>query len=39
VGVALSEPPLKSAIKTLFEIREKRIHPYKDDKVIASWNG
>ncbi|HEX5035887.1 MAG TPA: thioredoxin domain-containing protein [bacterium] len=31
--------PLKSAIKTLFDVREKRIHPYKDDKVIASWNG
>jgi len=23
----------------LFEYREKRIHPYKDDKVLTSWNG
>ena len=23
----------------LFEVREKRVHPGKDDKVIASWNG
>lgn len=24
---------------TLFEIREKRIHPAKDDKILADWNG
>ncbi|MCD5323170.1 MULTISPECIES: thioredoxin domain-containing protein [Pontibacillus] len=23
----------------LFEARKKRIHPFKDDKVITSWNG
>ncbi len=23
----------------LFEVREKRIHPYKDDKILTSWNG
>ncbi|MFX0168281.1 MAG: thioredoxin domain-containing protein [Candidatus Hodarchaeota archaeon] len=23
----------------LFEAREKRIHPYKDDKILADWNG
>ena len=23
----------------LFEVREKRIHPYKDDKVLSDWNG
>lgn len=23
----------------LFETREKRIHPYKDDKVLVDWNG
>jgi len=23
----------------LFQIREKRIHPLKDDKIITSWNG
>jgi uncharacterized protein len=25
--------------KRLFEVREKRIHPYKDDKVLTDWNG
>ena len=24
---------------TLFEIREKRVHPAKDDKVLVDWNG
>nr|WP_132281933.1 thioredoxin domain-containing protein [Natranaerovirga hydrolytica] len=23
----------------LFQHREKRIHPYKDDKILTSWNG
>lgn len=23
----------------LFEHREKRIHPYKDDKILTAWNG
>ena len=23
----------------LFDIREKRIHPYKDDKILTDWNG
>jgi uncharacterized protein YyaL (SSP411 family) len=25
--------------QTLFEIREKRVHPLKDDKVLTDWNG
>ena len=25
--------------KRLFEVREKRIHPLKDDKVLTDWNG
>ncbi|MDP2892048.1 MAG: thioredoxin domain-containing protein, partial [Bacillota bacterium] len=25
--------------KRLFEHRERRVHPFKDDKVLASWNG
>lgn len=33
------EPPLKEAIKKLLTHRAKRIPPYKDDKVLASWNG
>lgn len=23
----------------LFEYREKRVHPFKDDKILTSWNG
>jgi len=23
----------------LFEYRERRVHPYKDDKILTSWNG
>lgn len=30
---------LESIRKTLFEVREKRVHPYKDDKILTSWNG
>ena len=25
--------------KILFEIREKRVHPLKDDKILTDWNG
>jgi len=25
--------------KKLFEEREKRVHPYKDDKILTDWNG
>jgi uncharacterized protein YyaL (SSP411 family) len=25
--------------QTLFEVREKRIHPLKDDKILTDWNG
>ncbi len=25
--------------KTLYNIREKRVHPLRDDKIIAAWNG
>lgn len=28
----------KARIK-LFEVREKRVHPYKDDKILTDWNG
>jgi uncharacterized protein YyaL (SSP411 family) len=30
---------LEEARGRLFEVREKRIHPLKDDKVLTSWNG
>ncbi len=25
--------------KKLFDIRNKRVHPHKDDKILTSWNG
>jgi uncharacterized protein YyaL (SSP411 family) len=25
--------------RKLFEVREKRVHPFKDDKILTSWNG
>jgi uncharacterized protein YyaL (SSP411 family) len=30
---------LESAGSILFHEREKRVHPYKDDKILTSWNG
>jgi uncharacterized protein YyaL (SSP411 family) len=40
---SLAEPKLKERFsnirKILFEHREKRIHPLKDDKILTDWNG
>jgi uncharacterized protein YyaL (SSP411 family) len=33
------ENRIVSARERLFEAREKRIHPHKDDKVLTDWNG
>lgn len=34
---------LKDRLRTLsdklYEVREQRVHPYKDDKILTSWNG
>jgi uncharacterized protein YyaL (SSP411 family) len=30
---------LNSLRKIIFDEREKRIHPYKDDKILTDWNG
>jgi uncharacterized protein YyaL (SSP411 family) len=30
---------LEEMNKRLFEVRERRIHPHKDDKILTSWNG
>ena len=30
---------IEIARQKLFEVREKRIHPYKDDKILTDWNG
>jgi uncharacterized protein len=33
------EEKLAPARQKLFEVREKRVHPHKDDKILTSWNG
>lgn len=40
-GVPLNElrARLEASRHKLFEHREKRIHPHKDDKILTSWNG
>ena len=30
---------LETSREKLFRVREKRIHPYKDDKILTDWNG
>ncbi len=30
---------LESARKTLFNVREKRIRPHRDEKILTDWNG
>lgn len=30
---------LQTLSDRLFEVREQRVHPYKDDKILTSWNG
>jgi uncharacterized protein YyaL (SSP411 family) len=41
LGVAPShvEAALARAKKAMFEAREKRVKPFRDEKVLASWNG
>jgi uncharacterized protein len=42
-GLNLAVPELhrrlESTREKLFAYREKRVHPHKDDKVLADWNG
>jgi uncharacterized protein YyaL (SSP411 family) len=33
------ESRLEPALKKLFEARDRRIHPHKDDKILTDWNG
>jgi hypothetical protein len=35
----MAENLLQSARDKLYTAREKRIHPYKDDKILMDWNG
>lgn len=30
---------IQESLQKLFEVREKRIHPHKDDKILTDWNG
>ncbi|HCU23983.1 MAG TPA: thioredoxin domain-containing protein [Deltaproteobacteria bacterium] len=32
-------PLIRSAREKLFQLREARIHPHKDDKILSAWNG
>ncbi|MFN2503135.1 MAG: thioredoxin domain-containing protein [Acidimicrobiales bacterium] len=38
-GDLLRPEPVEGARQTLFEVREKRIRPGLDDKVLTEWNG
>lgn len=33
------ESRIDNARKKLFAVREKRVHPHKDDKILTDWNG
>ena len=35
----INNPRIEKIRETLFNIREKRIHPHKDDKILTDWNG
>lgn len=37
--VAVLEERISSAGRKLFEVREGRVHPHKDDKILTDWNG
>ena len=35
----LNDSRLQKIREILFNIREKRVHPHKDDKILTDWNG
>jgi uncharacterized protein YyaL (SSP411 family) len=39
VGDMDQRPALAEARRKLFEAREQRVHPGRDEKVLTSWNG
>ncbi|MEK7358788.1 MAG: thioredoxin domain-containing protein, partial [Planctomycetota bacterium] len=39
IGLGEFQKLLGSAREKLFQAREQRIHPHKDDKILTSWNG
>ncbi|MEW6171570.1 MAG: thioredoxin domain-containing protein [Bacillota bacterium] len=42
-GTPMAEKELREELEVvrekLFRFREKRVHPHKDDKILADWNG
>ena len=41
IGIPTKELRIKieNLSKRLFKVRRKRVHPYKDDKILTDWNG
>ena len=39
IDLKMAENLLQSAWDKLYTAREKRVHPYKDDKILMDWNG
>jgi uncharacterized protein YyaL (SSP411 family) len=39
VGDMDQRPALSEARRKLYEVREQRVHPGRDEKVLTSWNG
>ncbi len=39
IGDIDQRPALAEARRKLYEVREERVHPGRDDKVLTSWNG
>ena len=39
IDITILDMTLKDAGKKLFDVRKKRVHPLKDDKILTSWNG
>lgn len=37
--IAYGSSFIENCRKKLYEYKEKRVHPYKDDKILTSWNG
>jgi len=41
--LAIPEPSLREHLETirrqLYAVREERVHPHKDDKILTDWNG
>ena len=39
LDIDLLETQLAEARDKLYQVREQRIHPFKDDKILTAWNG